>query len=85
MKFIFTLVLPLLLAGCVQTTPQWESQFGASVKLAQQQQTLNPNAGGDAPVNGIEGITARETVTRYRSSFKEPQPTNNSFTIGVGR
>lgn len=85
MKATFTLALPLLLAGCVQTTPQWDSQFGQSVRLAQQQQVLNPAAGGDAPVNGIEGITGRETVTRYRNSFKEPQPSNNSFTIGVAR
>ena len=82
-RFIFA--LPLLLAGCVQTTPEWDSRFGQSVRLAQQQQTLNPQAGGDAPVNGIDGATGRETVTRYRNSFKEPQPTNNSFTIGVGR
>lgn len=85
MKATFTLALPLLLAGCVQTTPQWDSQFGESVRLAQQQQVLNPAAGGDAPVNGIEGITGRETVTRYRNSFKEPQPASNSFTIGVAR
>lgn len=85
MKSTLAFALPLLLAGCVQTTPQWDSQFGQSVRLAQQQQTLNPQAGADAPVNGIEGVAARETVTRYRNSFKEPQPTNNSFTIGVGR
>lgn len=85
MKATFTLALPLLLAGCVQTTPQWDSQFGESVRLAQQQQVLNPAAGGDAPVNGIEGVTGRETVTRYRNSFKEPQPASNSFTIGVAR
>ncbi len=85
MKATFTLALPLLLAGCVQTTPQWDSQFGESVRLAQQQQVLNPAAGGDTPVNGIEGITGRETVTRYRNSFKEPQPASNSFTIGVAR
>ncbi len=85
MKATLKLALPLLLAGCVQTTPQWDSQFGESVRLAQQKQTLNPAAGGDAPVNGIEGVTGREAVTRYRNSFKEPQPANNSFTIGVGR
>ena len=85
MKATLKLALPLLLAGCVQTTPQWDSQFGESVRLAQQKQTLNPSAGGDAPVNGIEGVTGREAVTRYRNSFKEPQPQPSSVTIGVGR
>lgn len=89
MKLTSTLTLilgsSLLLVACVQTTPQWDSRFGESVRLARQQQTLNHSAGGDAPVNGIEGSTGREIVTRYRSTFKEPEPANNSFTIGVGR
>ncbi len=85
MKVLTLIASALLLTGCVQTTPQWDSRFGQSLRLAQQQQTLNPAAGGDAPVNGIEGITGRETVTRYRNSFKEPQPASNAFTIGVGR
>ncbi len=88
MKTIRKLVLPLavpMLAACVQTTPQWDGRFGESVRLAQQQQVLNPAAGGGAPANGIEGITGREIVTRYRGSFKEPQPASNAFTIGVAR
>ena len=85
MKATLKIALPLLLAACAPTTPQWDSQFGQSVRLAQQQQTLDPKAGGDAPVNGIEGSTARESITRYRNSFKEPQPQSSAFTIGVGR
>jgi hypothetical protein len=75
----------LTVAGCAPTTPQWDSQFGQSARLAQQQQRLNPNAGGDAPVNGIDGAAGREAIVRYRSSFKEPQPATNGFTIGVAR
>lgn len=85
MKTTLKIALPLLLVGCAPTTPQWDSQFGQSVRLAQQQQILNPNAGGDAPVNGIEGSTGREAYTRYRNSFKEPQPQSSAFTIGIGR
>lgn len=85
MRWVMTGALALLLSGCVQTTPAWDGEFGRSVRVAQQQQTLNPRAGGDAPVNGIEGDVGRETFTRYRNSFKEAPTTPNSFTIGVGR
>lgn len=85
MKVILNIAMLMLLTACAPTTPQWDSRFGQSVQLARQQQTLNPAAGGDAPVNGIEGATGRESITRYRNSFREPQPTSNSFTIGVSR
>lgn len=75
----------LMLAACVPTTPQWDAQFGHSVRLAQQQQTLNPAAGGTAPVNGIDGASGREAIGRYRNSFKEPTPVSPPLTIGVAR
>ncbi len=73
------------LSACVPTTPQWDSQFGQSVRQAQLQQTIDPNAGRDVAVNGIDGASGREAVVRYRNSFKEPSPANPSFTIGVSR
>ncbi|MFM7483261.1 MAG: hypothetical protein ACKO2S_03295 [Burkholderiaceae bacterium] len=82
---VLTSVWSLILAACVPTTPQWDAQFGQSVRLAQQRQTLDPTAGGDDPVNGIDGSSGREAIVRYRSSFKEPAPVNSSFTIGVTR
>lgn len=76
----------LLLAACAPNTPQWDSQFGESVRLAAAQQTLNPEASSNPdPVKGIDGRAAREAIGRYQSSFKEPPPAANSFTIGVGR
>ncbi len=75
----------LLFAGCAPTTPQWDAQFGESMRIAMQQQTLNPDAGGTAPVNGIEAVTGRESITRYRDSFKEPTQPTSAFTIGVSR
>jgi hypothetical protein len=75
----------LALTACVPTTPQWDAQFGQSVRLTQQQQIIDPTAGGDAPVNGIDGASGREAIVRYRSSFKEPAPASSSFTIGVSR
>ena len=85
LALILTTVWSLILAACVPTTPQWDAQFGRSVRLMQQQQTLDPTAGGDDPVNGIDGSSGREAIVRYRSSFKEPTPVNSSFTIGVTR
>ena len=75
----------LPLTACVPTTPQWDTQFGQSVRLSQQQQIIDPTAGGDAPVNGIDGASGREAIVRYRSSFKETVPERSAFTIGVSR
>ncbi len=75
----------VLLSACTPTTPQWDTRFGQSVRLSQQQQTIDPTAGGDAPVNGIDGASGREAIVRYRGSFKEPVPASSSFTIGVSR
>ncbi len=77
--------LLLGLQACAPTTPQWDSRFGETVRLTSQQQTLNPNAGGDAPVNGIDGATGRESIGRYRSSFREPPPPAAPISIGVQR
>jgi hypothetical protein len=75
----------LSLTACVPTTPQWDAHFGQSVRRSQQQQIIDPTAGGDAPVNGIDGTSGREAIVRYRSSFKEPTPASSAFTIGVSR
>ncbi len=81
------LMLAIALAGtgCASTTPQLDARFGQAARLAASQQVLNPSAGGDAPVNGIEGSVARESMIRYRSGFKEPTPQSSVFTIGVSR
>jgi len=73
------------LAGCVQTTSRWDSQFGESARLATARQTLNPEAAQKAPPESLDGQASREAVGRYRNSFKEPPQNNNSFVIGVGR
>ncbi len=77
--------LLLALSACTSTTPKWDSQFGESVRLVRQQQVLNPEAGGDAPVNGIDGATGRESIGRYRNTFREPPPPATPFAIGVSR
>lgn len=86
---ILKLVLPLVclctLSACAPTTPQWDKQFGESVRQARSQQIMNPQAGGDAPVNGVDGAVARESIGRYRSSFREVPPAPAPLTIGIGR
>jgi hypothetical protein len=73
------------LNACVQTTPQWDSQFGDAVRMSVAQQTLNPDAAQKQVPEAVDGNASREAIGRYRSSFKEPQPNNSTFTIGVGR
>lgn len=73
------------LAACVQTTPNWDKQFGESAQLAVARQTLNPDAANKDVPEIMDGNAAREALGRYRSSFKEPPQNNNGFVIGVGR
>lgn len=74
-----------LSAGCVATTPYLDSRFGEAVNLAKAQQTINPDASRNTnPVNGIDGASATETMTRYKASFKAPAPTTITNTINVG-
>lgn len=83
--FLFISGTVLALSGCVQNTPNWDSQFGESARLAVARQTLNPDAGQKDVSESVDGNTSREAMGRYRNSFKEPPPNNNGFVIGVGR
>ncbi len=79
------LVAAGLLSACVPTTPQWDANFGNSVRTAVAQQILNPDAAQNQdPVIGMDGRAAREAVVSYQKSFKEPPPQPNIFTLGVG-
>ncbi|MDE2289609.1 MAG: hypothetical protein KGK15_15220 [Burkholderiales bacterium] len=73
------------LAGCYTSTPQWDRQFGNAVNEATARQTLNPDAWQDqAPVVGIDGVSAKHAIDQYQKSFVHPQQDANAFTIGVG-
>lgn len=74
-----------LLSACAPTTPEWDANFGNSVRTAFAQQIINPDASQNTDqVTGMDGRAARETMDRYQKSFKEPAPQPNIFTIGVG-
>ncbi len=72
------------LTGCVQTTPEWDSHFGEAQRMMMAQQVMNPDAGLKEVPNSMDGGASRESVIRYRNTFKEPPPPQNVFNIGVG-
>jgi uncharacterized lipoprotein YajG len=83
-KTLTLAALAALLAGCAASpTPNYDARFGDAVRQARQQMTLNPNAGASpAPIVGMDGRAARETVIRYQDSFKSPPPVVNVINIG---
>lgn len=84
MRNLILLSAIVCLSACVAPAPELERDFGKSVRAAVALQTLNPEAGGDAPVNGLEGRTAKDVYDRYGETFKSPPPPVNVFNIGVG-
>lgn len=78
------LAAALTAAGCASTTtPNYDRQFGAAVRMARAQQTINPEASSNAdPAAGLDGQGAKEAIGRYQDSFKSPPPTFNVINIG---
>jgi hypothetical protein len=72
-----------LLAGCSTTTPNYDKRFGEAVRDARKKMTVNPDAGKNPdPVTGMDGRASRETMVRYKDSFKAPPPAVNVINIG---
>ena len=75
MRVVVGCVFAHALAGCAQTTPHWDAQFGDSVRVSMAQQTRNLDAGRTkSAVDGMDGRAAGEAIERYNKSFKEPTP-----------
>nr|WP_315592527.1 hypothetical protein [uncultured Cupriavidus sp.] len=74
------------LAGCMNTSPVWDANFGESVRTVRMMQTLNPNASytNTDPVTGVDGRAATFAMDRYGQSFRNPATDGNTFVIGVG-
>jgi hypothetical protein len=82
---ILGLALMLSLTGCASPTPMLDEHFGEAVRAARLAQTLNPNAGQDtAPVTGMDGVAAEQSIDRYHASFRNPPPVVNVVNIGGG-
>ncbi len=73
-----------ILTGCAPTTPHWDQHFGEAQRMMMAQQVIDHDAGLRERPTSMDGNASRESVVRYRSSFKEPPAPQNVFTIGVG-
>jgi hypothetical protein len=87
----FALALALCLTGgCVSPTPNYDAKFGDAVRAARLNMTINPDAGRtpDA-VTGMDGASARTTISQYQGTFAAPPPVSNVHMkdggIGQGR
>jgi len=75
----------MLQAGCStsfspkETTPP----FGSSVQMAIRSQTVNPEAGGDAPVVGLDGKYAAKVAETYQSGPVAKESKDTSAQFGV--
>jgi hypothetical protein len=84
-KLLAIAALVGLLAGCSTTTPNYDARFGDAVRDAKRKMTIDPEAGKNAdPVTGMDGRASRETMVRYKDSFKAPPPAVNVINIGGG-
>ncbi|AQT54865.1 MULTISPECIES: hypothetical protein [Burkholderia] len=78
--------LAFALAGCMSSTPVWDSRFGDSVRTVMHAQIIDPHA-GERPVSapGVDGGAAASALDNYDKSFKQVQPPTNAFVIGIGK
>lgn len=84
MKSLFILLASLSTAACVETTPQWDRQFGNSVHAAVASQRFNPGeAVNRNPVTGIDSAAALGAQKRYERSFAQPESQANSSLINA--
>nr|WP_057927395.1 hypothetical protein [Burkholderia ambifaria] len=82
------LVVPLAfaLAGCMSSSPVWDSRFGDSVRAVTQAQIIDPHAADHAAARpGVDGSAAAAALDNYDKSFKQPEPKGNAFVIGIGK
>lgn len=80
------LALTATLAGCVHTTPNWDNNFGNSVRTSVAAQVSDPAASANTnPVVGIDGRAASASQQRYEHSFMRPEPHGSSMTTGSGK
>ena len=73
------------LPGCVQTTPQWDRQFGAATRDNLAAQVLDPKASANRnPAVGIDGRAAKGAHDRYQQSFAQPESAPPALIINAG-
>ncbi|AZQ53708.1 hypothetical protein [Burkholderia cenocepacia] len=78
--------LAFALAGCMSSTPVWDSRFGDSVRTVMHAQIIDPHAGEHpASAPGVDGSAAAAALDNYDKSFKQTVPPANAFVIGIGK
>ncbi|NYE61667.1 hypothetical protein FHW58_002874 [Duganella sp. 1224] len=80
------ILLALLTLSACATSPHYDQYFGSSVRLAQAQQTLNPNAAGQRrTANGMDGAAAVAAYQNYQQSFTTKEDQSGALSIGVSK
>ncbi|OXI93200.1 MULTISPECIES: hypothetical protein [Burkholderia] len=78
--------LAFALAGCMSSTPVWDTRFGQSVRAVTQAQIIDPHAVEHAAATTVvSGSAAASALDNYDKSFKQVDPPANAFVIGVGK
>ncbi|VWB39874.1 putative lipoprotein [Burkholderia lata] len=80
--------LAFALAGCMSSTPVWDTRFGDSVRAVTQAQIIDPHAAEHAAsvsAPGVDGGAATAALDNYDKSFKQTVPPANAFVIGIGK
>jgi type IV pilus biogenesis protein CpaD/CtpE len=76
---------PLCALAACAGSPRIDSQFGASMRQALAQQTLDPQAGENRrPVNGLDAPAAAAAYDNYQRSYSSQGQQQSGFTIGAG-
>ena len=83
-KSLSLMLASMVLSACVSTTPNWDRQFGQSVRGAIASQTINPAAAANQdPVAGIDAKAALGAQRRYEHSFAHPEAQAPSLLINL--
>ena len=78
--------LAFALAGCMSSTPVWDTRFGDSGRTVMKAQIIDPHAAEHvAATTLVDGNAAASALDNYDKSFKQIDPPANAFVIGVGK
>jgi hypothetical protein len=81
--------ISMMLWGCAGNLPQPERadivdmNRGKSLESAMNEQILNPEAGEPTPVEGFDGVSAKNQIDKYRKVLKREGKIEQS--VGIGR
>jgi PBP1b-binding outer membrane lipoprotein LpoB len=79
-KILFALFMIFVISACAQPT-RLEKDYGRSIKQAQSNQTLNPEAEKNLePVTGLDGKAAQASIEKYRKAFDQPREASEPMT-----